>query len=58
MSDEHNAEHSRGRPALLHEDEPELERDYRMLARILLDFYREQQRQRGSCPQDEFDKQR
>jgi len=57
MSDEHVPKHPRDTSEPLHEDDPELERDYRMLARILLDSYREQQRQQKSFPQDGFDNQ-
>lgn len=57
MSDEHVLKHPSDKSELLHEDDPELELDYRMLARILLDFYYERQRQQGSCPQDRFDNQ-
>ena len=58
MSDEYVPKHPHDRSVPLHEDDPELEQDYRMLARILLDFYYEQQRQQRSCPQDGFDNQR
>ena len=57
MSDEHVPKHSRDTSEPLHEDDPELERDYRMLARMLLDFYREQQRPQETFPQDGFDNQ-
>jgi hypothetical protein len=57
MSDEHVLKHPSDTAGPLHEDDPELERDYRMLARILLDFYYEWQRQQKSCPQDGFDNQ-
>lgn len=56
MSNEHAPRNPRDTSEPLHEDGPELERDYRMLARILLDFYREQQQM--SFPQDGFDNQR
>ena len=57
MSDEHVQKYPRDLSEPLHEDDPELERDYRMLARMLLNFYCEQQRQQRSCPQDGFDNQ-
>ena len=57
MSDEHVPKHPSDTSEPLHEDDPELERDYRMLARILLDFYYERQRQQKSCPHDGFDNQ-
>jgi hypothetical protein len=57
MNDEHALRHPNDKSDLLHEDDPELEQDYRMLARILLDFYCERQRQQGSYPQDGFDNQ-
>jgi len=57
MSDEHVPKHPRDTSEPLHEDDPELEWDYRMLARMLLDLYYERQRQQRSCPQDGFDNQ-
>jgi hypothetical protein len=55
MSDDHALKHSSDKSDRLHEDDAELEQDYRMLARILLDFYYERLRQQRSFPQEGFD---
>jgi hypothetical protein len=55
MSADHALKHSSDKSDRLHEDDPELEQDYRVLARILLDFYYERQRHQRSFPQDGFD---
>jgi hypothetical protein len=55
MSDDHVQKHPSDKPDRLREEDPELEQEYRMLARILLDFYYERQRHQRSFPQDGFD---
>jgi hypothetical protein len=43
--------------SILHEDDPELEREYRMLAQLLIDIYLwKRERKPKLNPQDEIDK--
>ena len=44
--------------SILHEDDPELEREYRMLAQLLIDIYLWRRKQhRELNPQDDIDSQ-